>query len=128
MIIDACVHHRWADQDELLPYLSRGWREYLEQPKSFAKNGKTMPLLPRFPYRRAAGDWLADPDDGAAGTSPKRLVQRLLEGRSGEHARLCHDDARFTPAQPNTHLARETARAANDWTIEQWLGADPRLH
>jgi predicted TIM-barrel fold metal-dependent hydrolase len=44
-----------------------------------------------------------------------------------DRAVLCHDEVRFTPAQQNTHLAREIARATNDWTIEHWLRHDPRL-
>jgi predicted TIM-barrel fold metal-dependent hydrolase len=84
-----------------------------------------MPLLPRFPFRRPAGDWLTD--DGAGGTSVERLATELLDAQGVDRAVLCHDDLRYTPAQQNTHLAREICRAANDWTLEQWVARDPRL-
>jgi predicted TIM-barrel fold metal-dependent hydrolase len=33
----------------------------------------------------------------------------------------------WTPITPTPHLAREIARAANDWTSERWLSVDERL-
>jgi hypothetical protein len=42
-------------------------------------------------------------------------------------ALLSHADGMLTPSAANPRLAAEVARAANDWTSERWLAADPRF-
>jgi predicted TIM-barrel fold metal-dependent hydrolase len=41
---------------------------------------------------------------------------------------LGYDDALLTTAFTNLHAARAMVRAANDWTAQEWLARDPRLH
>jgi predicted TIM-barrel fold metal-dependent hydrolase len=124
VLIDACVHHHWPDQDVLLPYMSDGWREYLLQPRALGI-GSSMTLLPKFPYHRPDGDLLEAAEDVAARSDPVRMLERLS---AVDRIVLSHDEAMWTTAQPNPHLSVEIARAVNDWTAEHWLRVDPRLH
>jgi predicted TIM-barrel fold metal-dependent hydrolase len=128
-VIDACVHHHWARQADVMEYMSRGWQAYLRQPESLPGNLEPIGILPWFPYRRPDGDKLVDavPESGGAGSSYE-LTSEQIFGRGVEAAVLNYDDAMRTPAAPNTHLAREVARAANNWTIDRWLSRDDRLH
>src|ERR1700753_1978723 len=118
---DAYVQHRWATQDVLMEYMGRGWQEYLNQPKKLAGAGVNEPpiqVIPQFPYHRPGGDKLPDTsEDGApAGSSLATLRNQVLDGADVDRAVLMHDIGRNIPVAPNTHLARELARAANDYT------------
>jgi predicted TIM-barrel fold metal-dependent hydrolase len=130
--IDACVQHRWATQDVLMEYMSRGWQEYLNQPKRLPGTGVNEPpiqVIPQFPYHRPGGDKLPDAsEDGTpAGSSLATLQSQVLDRQAVTRAVLTHDIGRNIPVAPNTHLARELARAANDYTIDRWLAQDDRL-
>jgi len=128
-VIDACVHHHWAQQSELMDYMSRGWQEYLRQPESLPGDLDPIAILPWFPYSRPDGDKLPDSvSDGRPAGSSYELVQQQLLDRGVEAAVLNYDEGMRTPATPNTHLARELARASNDWTVDRWLSRDERLH
>lgn len=128
-IFDACVHHQWADQAEIMQYMSRGWREYLGEPGSLPTGVGAIPVLPGLPYQRPDGDKLADayPEQGAPGSSLALLAEQVLDRHGVGRAILNHDAGMLTPSTPNVQLAREIARAANDWTIERWLEQDARL-
>lgn len=129
-MVDACIHHHWAQQSDVMAYMSRGWQEYLSQPASLPGAVEAISILPRFPYRRPDGDKLADsvpPEGGPPGSSLKLLQQQILD-RGVDAAILNYDEGMRTPITPNSHLAREIARALNDWTIDRWLSADNRLH
>lgn len=130
-IIDACVHHHWASQEDVMAYMSRGWQEYLNQPKVIpGVNEPPMPIVPMVPYHRPDGDMLPDsaPPGGPPGSSLELLREQHLDRHGIERAVLAHDVAMYTPLTPNPHLAREISRAANDWTIDRWLSEDERLY
>jgi predicted TIM-barrel fold metal-dependent hydrolase len=124
--IDACVHHRWSGQAEIMEYMGKGWREFLGEPDSLPGGAGAIPVLPGWPYPRPAGDRLAN--EASAGTSYEDLRRDVLDGGLVDRVIVSHDLTMLTSALPNTHLARELARAANDWTIDRWLDADPRVH
>jgi predicted TIM-barrel fold metal-dependent hydrolase len=128
-LIDACVHHRWSNQAEIMEYMSRGWNEFLGEPDSLPGGGGAIPILPGFPYKRPEGDRLVEAaiEGSPAGSSYEVLKDQVLDAFGVERAVLSYDEAMLTPATPNTHLAREVARAANDWTIDRWLSRDERL-
>jgi predicted TIM-barrel fold metal-dependent hydrolase len=127
-VVDACVHHRWANQAEIMEYMTRGWREFLGEPDSLPGGGGAIPILPGFPYKRPEGDRLVEPDvAGPPGSSPEVVRERVLGSGQVARAVLSYDEAMLTPATPNTHLAREVARAANDWTVDRWLSLDERF-
>jgi predicted TIM-barrel fold metal-dependent hydrolase len=52
---------------------------------------------------------------------PREEARRLPEGDGLECAILVQDPGVFVSAEPNPHLGREIARAANDWLIDRWL-------
>lgn len=105
-------------------YLTRGWREFLSQPASVPGPATYVDVLTSIPYRDPLGDVL----EGADSASYDAVRTGLLDPHSVDRAILSYGDAMFTPARVNTYLAREVARAANDWTIDQWLSRDERLY
>jgi predicted TIM-barrel fold metal-dependent hydrolase len=112
-----------------MEYMSRGWNEFLGEPDSLPGGGGAIPILPGFPYKRPEGDRLVDAavDGAVPGSSYDVLREQLLDRVHATRVVLSYDEAMLTPATPNTHLAREVARAANDWTIDRWLSRDERL-
>jgi predicted TIM-barrel fold metal-dependent hydrolase len=57
------------------------------------------------------------------------MREQLLDASRVERAILSYDSAMLMPALPNSHLAREVIRAANDWSVDRWLsGKDDRLY
>jgi predicted TIM-barrel fold metal-dependent hydrolase len=128
-VIDACVHHEWATQRELTDYMPRGWQEFLRQPERLLGRPEEIPILPMFPYHRAEGNVLpeATVDGQRAGTSYEVLRDQVLDPFGVDRAILSHGIGMYTPANPNPHLAREIATAANDWTLDKWVSRDERL-
>ncbi len=131
-VIDACVHHHWSSQADIMQYMSQGWREYLGRPGSLPGGAGAIPIRVGAPYRNPEGDKLATaypPGASAAGSDPALLRRDILDSGQVRRVILCHDAAMFTPALPNAHLAVEVARAVNDWTAERWLEeGDTRLY
>jgi predicted TIM-barrel fold metal-dependent hydrolase len=121
VVIDAGIHHHWADDAEVLAYMPSGWREYLTQPARLPGKAKAMPLVPTFPYRRPGGDTLP----GADATRYETVRDQVLDGL--DRAVLVHGPGALAPARTNPYLATITARAINDWTRERWLDRDERL-
>lgn len=129
-IIDACVHHQWADQSAVMEYMSSGWREYLNQSvKVPGGTGLPLPVLPLYPYFRPGGDALegSTPENGVPGSSLAMLQDQLLDRHGIERAVLNHGLSMFASVNPNPHLAREVVSAINRWTAEQWTSRDRRL-
>jgi predicted TIM-barrel fold metal-dependent hydrolase len=127
-VIDLDVHHEWPSQDVLVSYMSRGWQEQVTgYPPS-----KQYPLIPcnhlgtppPGPTRVEAY-----PEDGTApGSSYELMRDQLLDPFNIERAVLGYNSGLVIPAILNPYLASELARAANDWSIEQWLDrGDDRL-
>ena len=126
-MIDTCIHHCWAAESDLHPFLEENWRAYVGRPG----HDGPKPLTPRFRYSNPAGDDLqgARPPDGTpSGSSFELLRDRLLDGDGVERALLLFDRAMHAPALPNVFLATAVAQAINDWNLERWLSRDQRLH
>jgi predicted TIM-barrel fold metal-dependent hydrolase len=123
-VIDCDVHHTWVSQDELYPYLPRSWRDFISLPA-----GRHLPLdgsriyMPSIHINRLD----AIPSGGGPPGSDYELMRsQLLDPFRIEHAMLTYSIGQ-NASIPNLYLATEVVRAANDWTIEQWLSRDPRL-
>jgi uncharacterized protein len=118
-IIDACAYHIWPTQQALTSYMSRGWREYVSPTAEY-----TLPILPILqPYTHPDGGKLASayPLEGPPGSDYAVLREQVLEAANVERVILSLEAAVDVQTHPNHHLAREIARAANDWCVENWL-------
>lgn len=130
-IIDCDVHHDWPTADALYPYLSAGWREFVMAPTRAGL--PPIPLVPMQMCPNPAGSTCrpdAFPGEGrAAGSDIPLMCKQLLDPMRIERAVLDYGAGMFLSAHPHPHYATEVARAANDWTIDNWLsGQDDRLY
>jgi len=125
-IIDCDVHHARASDEELLPYLSKGWREYA------ADRGPAgiVPLTVQDGLPNPHGFMRAEtyPEDGGApGSDYQTMRRQLLEPSPIRRAILTFGDDSHVSGHHNPYFATELARALNDWTIDRWLPEDDRL-
>jgi len=125
-IIDCDVHHARATDEELLPYLSRGWRDYI------ANRGPAgiMPLTVQDGLPNPHGFMRADtfpPDGGPPGSDYETLRRQVLERGDIRRAILTFGDDSHLAGHHNPYFATELARALNDWSIDRWLSQDSRL-
>ena len=83
-----------------------------------------------FLYGDPRGAKLADahPESGPAGSSLELLVEQVLDDGDRDAVVFGYDEGLLATVCANHWVAREVARAANDWTIDGWLSRDPRLH
>jgi predicted TIM-barrel fold metal-dependent hydrolase len=127
--IDACAHHHWTNQLELMEYMPEGWREFLGRPGAFPGGG-VMAAVPVHKYQHPEGDKLTEawPEAGGPpGSDLDTLRHQLLDRNRLERVVLAHDAAIVAPTMPNHYLALEVARAANTWSAERWIGRDERI-
>jgi hypothetical protein len=125
-VIDCDVHHELASEDELDPYLSEGWREYVHGPEPQGR----LPLLPGFPNANPHGFDRIDaipPEGGPPGSSLSMMREQLLDAFDIDHAILTSGYGLYVAALTNPYFAAEVARALNDHTVDRWLAADHRL-
>ena len=75
MDIDACVHHQWGSQQELMEYLPRAWHDYLTPSKNY-----TVPVIPSHTFGRISGSKL--PDTGnPSGSDYALLKSQVLDAQ-----------------------------------------------
>jgi predicted TIM-barrel fold metal-dependent hydrolase len=110
-VIDACVHHSWPSEAEVAGYLTAEWREYVGRPGSLRGGHGARPIHLQSPHRFPGAGLGVNADDRS----------RALPDAPVDHAVLVQEAGVFLSAEPNPHLAREVARAANDWLIDRWL-------
>jgi predicted TIM-barrel fold metal-dependent hydrolase len=125
-VIDCDVHHELVSEEQVYPYLSDGWREYVRGPEPQGR----LPLLPSFPNANPHGFDREDaipPEGGPPGSSLQTMREQLLDPFGIEHAILTSGYGLYVAALPNPHFAVAVARALNDHTVDHWLGADARL-
>jgi predicted TIM-barrel fold metal-dependent hydrolase len=125
-VIDCDIHHELVSEEELFPYLSEGWREYVLGPEPHGH----VPLLPGFPLVNPHGFDREDaipPEGGPPGSSLELMREQLLDPFEIEHAVLTGGYGLYVSAVVNPYFASEVARALNDHLVERWLAADRRL-
>lgn len=122
-VIDACLFHEWSSTLTLTPYMEPAWSELVTR-----KGDRGGPL-------RLATNWIyRNPMHGnkAAAAYPVKGVpgsdRGMLANRPGERLVLGYDDGLLTTGFAYHYLAREAVRAANDWTIDEWLNKEPRCY
>ena len=130
-VIDACVNHAWANQLELVEYMSPGWREYLGVPNLLPGGGGMITIAPALAYQRPGGSPYTEGAVGIDGAIPVSsygdLERALLSQPNLERVVLSFDTSALAISLINPYLTAQIARAANDWTIERWLSRDRRL-
>jgi uncharacterized protein len=122
-VIDVCVHNRWASPMELAAFLSPGWREYIGRPGLLPGGRGMAPLLPPPAWSHPDSDWLAD----APAADPAALDAALAE-RGVDRAVLVPHSGLIAGSLPHAAYSLDLVRAINDWTVERWLSAHPRLN
>jgi len=121
-VIDADVHQSWPSQQALLPYLSSAWKEYVTTPG--AKGNTPVTVSERFnrPY-----EGRVQREDGARAAATVEDIRDSVLRENTDLAILTHSELRSINGLRNPHYALEVARAANEWTANEWLSRDRRL-
>jgi predicted TIM-barrel fold metal-dependent hydrolase len=126
LVIDCDVHHRLKGQEDLYPYLSDGWLDYVKGPEPHPH----IPLFASsFPFVNPQGgdrDDAIPPEGGPAGSSLSYMCEQLVDAFDMEHVVLTGPGL-YVAAGPNPYLTVEVARAVNDHMIERWLAEDSRF-
>jgi uncharacterized protein len=125
-VIDCDVHHARATDEELLEYLSAGWREYIVD----RGPAGIMPLTVQDGLPNPHGFMRADtypPTGGPAGSDYVTMRRQLLDRCDLRRAILTFGDDSHVAGHHNPYFATELARALNDWSVDRWLSADTRL-
>jgi predicted TIM-barrel fold metal-dependent hydrolase len=125
-VIDVDIHHTWPNDGDLEPYLSPQWQEYVRAPgrsgpvHMWIESGFTNP---HGVFRRDANP----PTGGRPGSFLPMVREQLLDRHDVVRGVLTHADALFLAAIPHPMFAADIARAANDFTSQEWLEQDERL-
>jgi predicted TIM-barrel fold metal-dependent hydrolase len=121
-LIDSDVHNYPDSINEFLPFLSERWRAYI------AQSGFKMPTASIYPkvFANAARRDAYPPGGKTPGSDPAFTRQQLLDAWAIDRAIL--NPLIGVSNVHNLDLANALMRAANDWTENLWLAADPRWH
>jgi predicted TIM-barrel fold metal-dependent hydrolase len=105
--------------------MSRAWSVVLDDAGSHTEE-KAVP----FVWHPGRAKTARPGDAGIPGSDPAVLVEQLFDGDDLRRDRvvLAYDEGRRCTTHANHHLAQVMTRAANDWTIEEWLPHDDRLY
>lgn len=123
-LIDCCVHYQWPSQQDLYPYLSTGWVEYLGRPGLLPGGRGMAAALPAPAYEHPRGRWHPNsyPAGGEPpGSDPGRLAAELSDRGEMQRAVLMYDLAAIAGTLNNPIYGHELIRAFNDWTLDRWL-------
>ena len=120
-LIDCDVHHMTPDDEVLFPYLPRQYVEYI---KDFGA------MMPGIGYTNMPGKGtryeLWDDSDVPPVTNVDLTREKHLDAYDIDIAVLTGGPY-ATAVHPDVDYAAAYCRAFNDWTLEHWVSADPRL-
>ena len=119
-LIDCDVHNYANSIDELMPFLSEGWRAYIRESGFKAAPGPTYPKA----FARAARRDAWPPGGKLPGGDPDFASRQLLDAWNIDYAIL--NPLFGVAAVHNIDFAIALMRAVNDWTANVWLAADRR--
>jgi uncharacterized protein len=125
-VVDGCAFHEWPSPAALAPYLSAGWRGLIEPGGGGRAHSAGSVWRYEHPLGGSADD--AFPAERPPGSDPDLLIAQTIADDPDARLVLGYHDGLLTTAFPQPRLAHELVRAANDWTLEQWLERDPRLY
>jgi predicted TIM-barrel fold metal-dependent hydrolase len=124
-LIDCDVHEDVTGRDAVLAYMSEEWREFASLEGVFLYDGINAAASNPWGYQRLDS---TPPDGGPPGSSLEFVAEQLLDPYDVTHAVLTGDGMSLVLGSlPNPHLARELARALNDYRAERWLDLDERF-
>jgi uncharacterized protein len=125
-LVDCDVHHLPRSGGEIVEYLPREWREFVQR-----TDGGTIPLKPplKFFDHPDGVNWRLDAvpaEGGPPGSDYELLQEQLLDPYA---VQTVHLNWGSSSGMPNGELAAALCRAENDWCAERWLAAldDDRL-
>jgi predicted TIM-barrel fold metal-dependent hydrolase len=119
--IDAFVAHDWGTVSNLIPYMSRAWRDMFTRSGDL---GGPVTIDSRWIYRDPIGSKAGTWDGRGGAESIKAYLNALVVNR--DRVVLGYHNGLLATASSYLHMAKVLVAAANDWTIEQWLDANPR--
>ena len=126
-VVDGMIFHDWKSPLTLTPYMPAGWRSWIERRTDI---GGPLVTRSNWLYKRPPRDRVSGshPSQSGPAISEYEHVKTQVLDR-GRRARvvLGYDDALLTTAYPKPYAASVMVRAANDWTIDQWLSRNKRL-
>jgi predicted TIM-barrel fold metal-dependent hydrolase len=121
-VIDCDVHHNRVGDSDVLEYLPKEWRDFVD-----------LPGPGRLPLRARGGPRTLDHPDGTykrldtfpenggePGSDYELMRKQFLEPYDIDMAHLSFDDW-IEPTLPQAGLATALCRAMNDWSAERWL-------
>ena len=117
MLLDADVHQRWTDDEEIIQHL----------PKRYQDDGIVVPELL---YRNPGGFLKQDetPESGGKPSSDlEKIVTDHVEKHDIDYAMFTGNSWLHLGALPNRDYASALARAYNQWLVEECLTVDERF-
>jgi predicted TIM-barrel fold metal-dependent hydrolase len=123
--VDAALFHDWPSTRALAPYIDPGWREMVLREGDL---GGPITLKAEWLFAHPQGYADADtyPEGSAvAGSDPRMTLEQAVGGH--EFSVLGYHEGLLTAGLNNYLMARAATRAANRWTIDEWLSSDDRF-
>jgi uncharacterized protein len=124
-VID-CDSHNLPTLDDLRPFLSRRWREYLD---TFGLRTPGEMGIVRARWMASRADSWA-PSGKPPGSDPEFFIAQLLDGERIDIAILnsiMMSVQQFVGGNQPQGLTNAMMAATNDWVAAEWLDRDPRL-
>jgi uncharacterized protein len=137
-IFDADTHHNPRSDEELMPYFTEEWQEYINKwtslPPDIAPSGvrsqiQSGPSIYQSPFRHAAGFVLSDPEP-KYGEPYDQFISDTMDrlGDQGAGITVAFNIGQYGSLH-NPYYGAAVARATNDWNIDTWLSLpDDRIH
>ena len=122
-VIDCDVHPNPRSYEDLNPYLSDYWRDFLTD----CKWKGVFPGIPIMAIVANAGHRMDSiPPEGGLGCSSLSFYKEQVADRYNYANSILFPDSTFMlSASPQHEMATAVASAYNDWQIEHWLSKDP---
>ncbi len=123
-VIDCDIHPALRSHEDLKPYLSSHWWNYLRTYGMRSRHGfvKGTPYPKIAPQAMRRDAW---PETGSPGSDLKLMQAQHLDFHNIEFGVLNP----LTPSggDQNSELSNALCAATNDWLIDNWTSQDPRL-
>lgn len=126
-MIDCDVHNSWSSAQELKPYLSPFFRDYLERGEKPGADEMPKTTRPWFHPEDYLRTDLVSADGGPPGADYPLMKRALLDKYDLDYAILTAEEAIWVSTIANHHYASALASAYNDYMIAEWLTLDPRF-